>query len=663
VKRAVLSVVVLAVALVLQLTVVNRLPLPGAGAPDLVLLAVVALGLAARPATAAVTGFAAGLCLDIAPPGSYLIGEYALVFCLVGYFCGRLRGPLNNMVLPTIAAAMAAAAAGEGLIALLGRAVSDPQVTWAAVRQVLPSSIVYDVLVTPFLLYLVMRALRWADGLWAAAGDGRQADGAELLARSLGGSATRPGGALPGATALGGAGLLGGAGWLAGPVPSRGSRGGRSRGGVHTPRTPRLREAAARSGDGWVGGGPRARLTAPTGLGAGRPAVARRGRPPRLRPGAGTPGSALARPSRTLPRTTVNLRMGAGRRGDGNLVRALGMGAAGLADGVVRSRAGSGPPGSAFRGRRAGGGGPAAAGRAGALAHGPSGSGPKFRPETRLPGGSSSGAAFRAGLPRTLPSRKVNLRLGGTRRHDGVVGGSALRGSGSALRAGALRGGGSALRGNGNGLRGSALRGNGNGLRGSALRGNGNGLRGNGNGLRGSALRRSGNGLRGSGNGLRGSGNGLRGSGSGLWGNGNGLRGSALRGSALRGSGSALRGNGNGLRGSALGGSGHRAGGLRPVSLRLGSGRRGDGVVGGLSGGLSRGRARLGAQRKAAPRFRSGPAIVGHSVLGKRNRLRLGKQAKFGAGRRSFLAAWTGGRLGSRSTVWRIGSKRTGGFR
>ena len=39
VKRAILSVAVLAVALMLKLTVVNRLPLPGAGAPDLVLLA------------------------------------------------------------------------------------------------------------------------------------------------------------------------------------------------------------------------------------------------------------------------------------------------------------------------------------------------------------------------------------------------------------------------------------------------------------------------------------------------------------------------------------------------------------------------------------------------------------------------------------------------
>jgi hypothetical protein len=114
---------------------------------------------------------------------------------------------------------------------------------------------------------------------------------------------------------------------------------------------------------------------------------------------------------------------------------------------------------------------------------------------------------------------------------------------------------------------------------------------------------------------------------------------------------------GSALRGSALAGRGLAA---RPVSLRLGSGRRGDGALGGLSGGLWSGPRR--AQRKATPRFRSGgSAIGGHSVLGRRTRLRAGKQARFAG--RSFLATWTGGRLGGRSTVWRIGSRRTGGLR
>jgi len=549
VRRAALSVVVLAAALVLQLTIVNRLPLPGAGLPDLVLLAVVALGLCARPATGAVTGFCAGLCLDIAPPGSYLIGEYALVFCLVGYLCARLRGVVGRSALLTIVAAMAAAAAGETLFAMVGLAVSDPQVSWPAVQQVLPSAIVYDVVLTPFLLYLVMQTVSYVDALGRrGAADGRPAEGS-ALGRSLGASGAVP--AMAGATVLGGAGLLGGAGWLAGPVGSRGSRrprGSRRGAMAHTPRTPRLRVAAARTGDGWVGGGPRPGLSAPAGLRGGRPALpARPGRPPRLRPGAGTPGSALARAPRPLPRSSANLRLGAGRGRAGRLGRALGTGygAAGLAGSALRARGGSGPPGSAFRGQRPGAGRTAAAARSAAARRGSSPAA-RFRPEPRLPGGSASGAALRSrgglpgggGAPRALPRGRVNLRLGNARRHDGVLGGS------------------------------------------------------------------------------------------------------------------------------VLGGPAHRGLGARPASLRLGSGRRGDGVLGGLPG--SRGSwagPRLGASRRAAPRFRSSSAVGGHWMPGKRSRLRTGKRAKFTSGRSSFLATWTRGRLGGRSTVWRIGSKRTGGLR
>jgi rod shape-determining protein MreD len=550
VRRAALSVVVLAAALVLQLSVVNRLPLPGDGPPDLVLLVVVALGLCARPSTGAVTGFCAGLGLDIAPPGSYLIGEYALVFCLVGYLCGRLRGLVGRSALLTIVAAMAAAAAGEALFALVGLSVSDPQVSWPAVQQVLPSAIGYDVVLSPFLLYVVMQAVSYVDALGRrGAADGRPAEGSALLARSLGASGAVP--AMPGATVLGGAGLLGGAGWLAGPVGSRGSRrprGSRRGAMAHTPRTPRLRAAAARTGDGWVGGGPRPGLSASAGLRAGRPALpARPGRPPRLRPGAGTPGSALARAPRPLPRSSANLRISAGRGRGGGLGRALGAGygSAGLAGSPLRGRGGSGPPGSAFRGQRPGAGRTAAAARSAAARRGPSSSA-RFRPEPRLSGGSASGAALRSrgglsgggGVPRALPRGRVNLRLGNARRHDGVLGGS------------------------------------------------------------------------------------------------------------------------------VLGGPAHRNLGARPASLRLGSGRRGDGVLGGLPGsrGSWAGR-RLGASRRAAPRFRSSTAVGAHSLLGKRSRLRGGKQAKFTSGRSSFLATWTGGRLGRRSTVWRIGSKRTGGLR
>jgi rod shape-determining protein MreD len=549
VKRAILSAVLLAAALVFQLTVVNRLPLPGAGTPDLVLLLVVTLGLCGGPSAGAVTGFCAGLGVDLAPPGSYLIGEYALAFCLVGYLCGRLRSVVDRSALLTVALAMVAAAAGEALVALLGLMLSDPQVTWLAVRQVLPAAVLYDIAGVAFVLYAVVRMVRWADSLgrYRAASD-QPADGAALLARAqAGGSLPRgslPGGAGLGAlgiggTVLGGAGLLGGAGWLAGPQGSRSPRGGGRKG---TARAPRLREAAARPGDGWVGGGPR-----PGMLASHRPAPARPirpGRPPKLRPGSGSPGSAVARPPRTLPRSPANLRIGAGRRKDGSIGRGpSSVAGAGPAGSALRARGKSGPPGSAFRRRRPDAGRPGGLTRAGVAS-----AGGKFRPDPRMRGGSSSaGAIQRAALPSrraVLSSRRVPLRLGSARRHDGVLGGG--------------------------------------------------------------------------------------------------------------GSGAGGRGGGGGTIGL-----GARRGLARPVSLRLGSSRRGDGTVAGLA---SRRRFTVGS-RQAAPKFRSGSLGGGRPVLGRRSVLGGRKRSLFGSGRRSLLGGLTRGRAGSRSTVWRIGSRRTGGLR
>src|SRR5215472_4472914 len=90
-RTASVVVVSLAVAVVVQVSVLNRLLLPGGGVPDLVLVLVCALALASGPVSGMVIGFAAGLSLDLAPPGSAMVGQYALVFCLAGWAAGRLR--------------------------------------------------------------------------------------------------------------------------------------------------------------------------------------------------------------------------------------------------------------------------------------------------------------------------------------------------------------------------------------------------------------------------------------------------------------------------------------------------------------------------------------------------------------------------------------------
>jgi rod shape-determining protein MreD len=155
----------LVLAVVGQLTAVNRAPLPGGGAPDLVLLVVTALAVTTGPMTGMLAGFAGGLALDLAPPGGHLAGEYALIFCLVGYACGRIMTAVEEATgeRPTLTAltVMAAGAvAGEAGKAVLGKMVSDPSVSVAAIRHVLPRAVVYDLLLCAFVLWLVSAAVR-----------------------------------------------------------------------------------------------------------------------------------------------------------------------------------------------------------------------------------------------------------------------------------------------------------------------------------------------------------------------------------------------------------------------------------------------------------------------------------------------------------------------
>jgi rod shape-determining protein MreD len=163
--RALAIPLALVLAVTGQLAVVNRAPLPGGGAPDLVLLVVTALAVTTGPMIGTLAGFAGGLALDVAPPGGHLAGEYALVFCLVGYACGRVSAAVEDVSgerspLPWLTLMALGAAAGEAGKAALGMMLSDPSVTGPAVKHVLPGAILYDLLLCPFVLWLVWVAVR-----------------------------------------------------------------------------------------------------------------------------------------------------------------------------------------------------------------------------------------------------------------------------------------------------------------------------------------------------------------------------------------------------------------------------------------------------------------------------------------------------------------------
>src|SRR5215472_8983366 len=126
-KTLIVVVAALAGVLLVQLTIVNGLPLPG-GVPDLVLLCIVAIGLIGGPQPGLVAGFCAGLALDLAPPSIQLIGQYALVFCVVGYVSGRLAFTLRSSAVAALAAAGCAVVLGEVLVGGLVVVLDTPEV-------------------------------------------------------------------------------------------------------------------------------------------------------------------------------------------------------------------------------------------------------------------------------------------------------------------------------------------------------------------------------------------------------------------------------------------------------------------------------------------------------------------------------------------------------
>ena len=277
-RKAWLALVLLAAGLLLQLTVLNGLHLPGGGVPDLVLVLLVGVAIAAGPVAGTVAGFGLGLSLDLAPPGSGLIGQYALIFCLAGWAAGHLARGATRMPLRTLAAGAVVIAAAEAVTAVLGLLLHPAQVTVAEIRQLLPVTIAYDLLIFPFALYLIMLA---------AGVLGRAAQASKLA--GTGHSALRT-------------------------VPARSGRGARR----HRPHEPRLNPAAARTGDGWVGGSQHGRVP-----GGWQPARRRL----RLHPGSGVAGSASGLVHRRLrPAPAVHLRFAAPRRHDGAVGNAIGRG-------------------------------------------------------------------------------------------------------------------------------------------------------------------------------------------------------------------------------------------------------------------------------------------------------------------------------------------------
>ncbi|MFD3587576.1 rod shape-determining protein MreD [Streptomyces sp. NPDC058683] len=164
VNRILLSTALVVVALVVQVSVLARLHLPGA-VPDLMLLTVLGLAMVYGHVGGALVGFGAGLLADLAPPADHAAGRYALVLCVVGYFAGLIKpenGRLKSATGPMLV--VVAAAIGSTLLyASVGALVGDTAARHVGMTSLLISAALYDLLLAPFVVPGIMWLARRAD--------------------------------------------------------------------------------------------------------------------------------------------------------------------------------------------------------------------------------------------------------------------------------------------------------------------------------------------------------------------------------------------------------------------------------------------------------------------------------------------------------------------
>ena len=158
-RRSLVCLVLLLLAVVLEVTLLAPLPFPGA-TPPLVLVVVAALAFAFGPTTGAVCGFVGGLLLDVAPPAAGTLGISALLLTVVGYFLGRLGDPNDRPLVLSVGGTAGAAAAVVLGTATLGGLLGNPRVQWGEVPVMMITAFLYAAMLSVFLIPLIQRLAR-----------------------------------------------------------------------------------------------------------------------------------------------------------------------------------------------------------------------------------------------------------------------------------------------------------------------------------------------------------------------------------------------------------------------------------------------------------------------------------------------------------------------
>jgi rod shape-determining protein MreD len=166
--RALTGALLLVVALVLQVSLFPHVAWHGI-VPNLCLLVVVGAALTRGPQFAMTLGFVAGVLLDLAPPADHTAGRWALALVLVGYVAGRVRQDVRPSATAVVCTVAATSFLGTSAFALSGLLLGDLDTGVPGLLQVIGVAVLWDVLLTPLVLPLVMRLLDRLEPAAAAA--------------------------------------------------------------------------------------------------------------------------------------------------------------------------------------------------------------------------------------------------------------------------------------------------------------------------------------------------------------------------------------------------------------------------------------------------------------------------------------------------------------
>lgn len=154
------------VALVVQVSLFPHLAWHGI-VPNLCLLVVVAAALTVEAPFALVLGFVAGLTLDLAPPADHIAGRWALALTVAAFLAARVRQDVKPTAIAVVATVATASFVATSLFALTGVLLSDPTMSIAGLLEVVLVAVVWDVLLTPFVLPPLMKLFSRLHPQWA----------------------------------------------------------------------------------------------------------------------------------------------------------------------------------------------------------------------------------------------------------------------------------------------------------------------------------------------------------------------------------------------------------------------------------------------------------------------------------------------------------------